>query len=110
MSKTLNARIAEHSATAAESGGPLVETAPLPAGAQFLNVIEAVFSGMARAIIHSSDYADVAAARAAIDRYLADRNAAFLRNPRRAGRSIWGKEPALTVFSDAGTCKDPLYR
>jgi hypothetical protein len=34
----------------------LVDTAPLPAGAQFLNVIESVFSGMARAIIHNSDY------------------------------------------------------
>ena len=27
--------------------GPTVATAPLPAGAQFLNVIESVFSGMA---------------------------------------------------------------
>src|ERR1700722_2787875 len=29
-------------------------TAPLPAGAQFLNVIESVFSGMSRAVIHNS--------------------------------------------------------
>jgi transposase len=29
---------------------PIVELAPLPAGAQFLNVIESVFSGMSRAI------------------------------------------------------------
>jgi DDE superfamily endonuclease len=38
---------------------PMVETAPLPARAQFLNVIESVFSGMARAIIHNSDYKSV---------------------------------------------------
>lgn len=42
-----------------EHGTPLVKLAPLPAGAQFLNVIESVFSGMAKAIIHNSDYASV---------------------------------------------------
>jgi len=36
---------------------------PLPAGAQFLNVIESVFSGMARAIIHNSDYESLKHAR-----------------------------------------------
>jgi hypothetical protein len=41
---------------------------PLPAGAQFLNVIESVFSGMARAIIHNSDYPSPIAATEAIDR------------------------------------------
>lgn len=40
-------------------GHPRVETAPIPAGAQFLNVIESVFSGMARAIIHNSNYPSV---------------------------------------------------
>ena len=48
-------------------GGPLIETSPLPAGAQFLNVIESVFSGMARAIIHNSDYKSMDVAKAAID-------------------------------------------
>jgi hypothetical protein len=33
-----------------------VELAPLLASAQFLNVIELIFSGMARAIIHNSNY------------------------------------------------------
>ncbi len=33
------------------------------AGAQFLNVIESVFSGMARAIIHNSDYPSLDAGR-----------------------------------------------
>jgi hypothetical protein len=69
-----------------------------------------VFSGMARAIIHNSDYADVAAAKAAIDRHLAERNAGFLRHPRRAGQKIWGKEPAVAVFSEAGNFKDPLFQ
>jgi hypothetical protein len=34
---------------------PEVVLVPLPASAQFLNVIESVFSGMARAIIHNSN-------------------------------------------------------
>ena len=38
---------------------PLVELMPLPSGAQFLNVIESVFSGMARAILHNSNYESV---------------------------------------------------
>lgn len=59
MSKQLFARIDAHSAAVVNGGGSLVETAPLPAGAQFLNVIESVFSGMARAIIHNSDYRSV---------------------------------------------------
>jgi hypothetical protein len=33
--------------------GPTVETAPLPARGQFLNVIESIFSGMSRAIIQT---------------------------------------------------------
>ena len=38
---------------------PIVDLAPLPSSAQFLNVIESVFSGMAKAIIHNSDYQSV---------------------------------------------------
>src|SRR5262249_4218903 len=34
--------------------GPRLELVPLPSSAQFLNVIEAVFSGMKRAVIHNS--------------------------------------------------------
>jgi hypothetical protein len=44
-----------------------VDTAPLPARAQFLNVIESIFSGMARATIHNSNYQSVTEAKAAID-------------------------------------------
>ena len=46
---------------------PLVKLAPLPARAQFLNVIESVFSGMARAVIHNSDYASVDECKRAIE-------------------------------------------
>jgi hypothetical protein len=76
---------------AAYDRAPRIEILPLPAQAQFLNVIESVFSGMARAIIHS-DYVSVADAQAAISRYLDDRNRSFAAAPRRAGRSIWGRE------------------
>jgi transposase len=48
---------------------PAVELVPLPSCAQFLNVIESVFSGMARAIIHNSDYESAEAVRLCIDRY-----------------------------------------
>ena len=76
----------------AEHGTPLVELAPLPACAQFLNVIESVFSGMARAIIHNSDYESVETTKAAIDRYFAERNDYFQQHPQRAGKKLWGKE------------------
>jgi hypothetical protein len=62
------------------------EDSPLPAGAQFLNVIESVFSGMAKGIIHTSDYPSAEAAKDAIDRYFKERNDHFLRFPKRAGR------------------------
>jgi len=62
ISRRLGEHIEEHNATAGSKCRPLVETAPLPAGAQFLNVIESVFSGMARAIIHNSDYRSIDAA------------------------------------------------
>jgi hypothetical protein len=60
--------------------------------AQFLNVIESIFSGMARAIIHNSDYKSVDDAKSAIDCYFDERNRHFLAYPRRAGNKIWGKE------------------
>jgi transposase len=88
---------------------PHVELAPLPASAQFLNVIESVFSGMAKAIIHHSDYESVEVCKAAIDRYFAERNASFLANPRRAGRIIWGKEATPSRFSASNNCKSPKY-
>ena len=92
-----------------ETAGPTVALAPLPSGAQFLNVIESVFSGMARAIIANSNYASLDEARAAIDRYIQERNEKFKCTPKRAGGSIWGKERELPRFSESNNCKDPLY-
>jgi transposase len=110
ISKRLCQRVEEHNASILGGGGLMVETAPLPSGAQFLNVIESIFSGMARSIIHNSDYKTLDEAKAAIDRYFADRNAHFLHHPRRAGKKIWGKERELAEFSEANNCKDPRYR
>jgi hypothetical protein len=90
----------------AAHGTPLVELAPLPACAQFLNVIESVFSGMSRAVIQNSDYESVEAAKGAIDRHFADRNAHFQANPKRAGRKIWGQETTPSEFSASNNCKD----
>lgn len=88
---------------------PLVRLAPLPSCAQFLNVIESVFSGMARAILHNSDYQSVDACKAAIDRHFRERNQHFKSCPKRAGNKIWGKELVPPVFDEANNCKDPRY-
>jgi hypothetical protein len=50
-----------HVVAAAATIGERVNTTS--AGAQFLNVIESVFSGMARAIIHNSNYGSIDAAK-----------------------------------------------
>jgi len=89
---------------------PQVTLAPLPRSAQFLNVIESVFSGMARAIIHNSDYQSTVDCQSAIDRYFSDRNTHFKLFPSRAGNKIWGKERVPSAFSESSNCKDPLYR
>jgi transposase len=69
--------------------GPKVELVPLPASAQFLNVIEAVFGGMKRAVIHDSDYASVDEMKTAISTPFVERNDFFTKNPKRAGNKIW---------------------
>jgi hypothetical protein len=91
------------------TGSARIDVAPLPAGSQFLNVVESVFSGMARAIIHNSDYASVEEAKHAIDRYFSERNEFFRAHPRRAGKKIWGQERAPAAFSEASNHKDPRY-
>lgn len=110
MSKQLARRIASNNVMAEVTGSTRVETAPLPAGAQFLNVIEAVFSGMARAVLHNSDYPSVDAAKRAIDRHFAERNLYFQVHPKRAGNKIWGGERESTTFSESSNHKDPRYR
>ncbi|NLV44045.1 MAG: IS630 family transposase [Candidatus Hydrogenedentes bacterium] len=89
---------------------PFVMLAPLPASAQFLNVIESVFSGMARAILHNSDYQSVEECKSTIDKYFEERNRAFRENPKRAGNKIWGKEPVTAQFASTNNCKDRNWR
>jgi len=88
---------------------PKIQLCPLPACAQFLNVIESVFSGMSRAIIHNSDYNSVDECKQAINKYFEDRNNHFIANPKKAGNKIWGKERVVAKFSDSNNCKDPRY-
>ncbi|MGJ4951483.1 IS630 family transposase [Bradyrhizobium sp. HKCCYLS20291] len=108
VSKKLLERIDIHNVGAGNKG-PQVAIASLPARAQFLNVIESVFSGMARAIIHNSDYESIEEAKRAIDRYFCERNVHFERNPGRAGGKLWGKERVSPEFSSSNNCKDPRF-
>jgi transposase len=109
ISKRLSERVEANNVMAYITDSTYVELAPLPAGAQFLNVIESVFSGMARAIIHNSNYQSKDDAKVAIDRYFTDRNQYFLANPKRAGDRIWGKERVPASFAESNNCKDPRY-
>ncbi|MDB5129792.1 IS630 family transposase [Mucilaginibacter sp.] len=89
---------------------PIIELAPLPASAQFLNVIESVFSGLARSVIHHSDYASIGHCQAAIDRHFQERNRHFALHPKKAGKKIWGQERTVAEFRDSHNCKDPAWR
>jgi transposase/uncharacterized protein YerC len=109
ISQNLNMHIKQRNGEALTERYPVVKTAPLPAGAQFLNIIESVFSGMARAIIHNSDYSSVEAAKDAIERYYAERNEYFRTHPKKAGHKVWGQERIRSEFHDSNNCKDPLY-
>ena len=93
-----------------EHNSPLVKLAPLPSSAQFLNVIESVFSGMARAIIHNSNYSSVGECKNAINRYFEERNKNYKENPKKAGNKIWGKELVEPVFRESNNCKNPNWR
>jgi transposase len=110
VSKDLVTHLEKINQGAIAEGFPIVKTAPLPAGAQFLNVIESVFSGMAKAIIHNSDYPSAEVAREAIDRYFLDRNKHFSEHPEKAGKKIWGMERVPSAFAEGQNCKDPMYQ
>lgn len=84
---------------------PEIILVPLPTKAPHLNVIESVFSGMARSVIHHSDYESVEECTAAIDKYFNKRNLHFSKNPKRAGQKIWGKEKVKPVFHKANICR-----
>jgi transposase len=86
--------------------GPLIELVPLPTSSQFLDVIEAVFSGMKRAVIHHSNYRDVSEMKKAISLHFTERNAHFLENPRRAGKQIWN----IDFFDDNENIRSGNYR
>jgi len=89
---------------------PIVKLAPLPTSAQFLNVIESVFSGMAKAVLHNSDYQTVSECKYAIDFYFSERNKYFINNPKRAGKKIWGNELVKPAFKESNICKDKRWR
>jgi len=93
-----------------ENNTPIVKLAPLPAGAQFLNIIESIFSGMAKAVLHNSDYQSVSECKEAIDLYFSERNRNFINNPKRAGKKIWGDELVKPVFKESNICKDKRWR
>jgi transposase len=86
--------------------GPVIKLAPLPSTTQYLNVIESVFGGLARAVIHNSDYGSMDECKAAIDLHFSERNRHFLEHPQRAGRKIWGKEPVVPEFKDNHVCRN----
>lgn len=72
--------------------GPHIEVIPLPSNAQFLNVIEAVFGGMKKAVICNSDYPSAQYMQEAIGRHFEERNQFYRNNPKRAGDKIWDKQ------------------
>ena len=106
----LKAHILQINETADKNGNatPYVELTPLPSSAQFLNVIESVFSGLARAVVHNSNYQSVDECKMAITTYFSERNAHFKTFPKRAGKMIWGKERVKPVFDETNNCADPL--
>jgi transposase len=92
--------------TRSTGDGPIIELVPLPTSSQFLDVIEAVFSGMKRAVVHHSDYRDVPEMKQAISRHFTERNAFFQENPRRAGKKIW----EVDFFDDNENIRSGNYR
>lgn len=84
---------------------PVIKLAPLPACTQFLNVIESVFAGLAKAVIHNSDYTCVDECKKAISLHFDSRNKHFKANPKHAGRKIWGKEIVKARFSENQHCR-----
>jgi len=88
---------------------PKIILKPLPARAQFLNVIESVFSGMSNSVIQNSNYDSVDEMKKAIDRYFEERNNFFRQNQHSAGNKIWGRERTKPTFSVSNNCKTPFF-
>lgn len=105
-SGAINAWITQNNQRSEETGAvPLVEVVPLPAKAQFLNVVESVISGLKRAVIVNSDYPSAEAMQAAIYKHFEARNRYYLDNPKRAGNKIWD-----AALFDADSLPGGLFR
>ena len=92
--------------TSSSAFGPTIHLVPLPTSSQFLDVIEAVFSGMKKAVIHHSDYQSEDEMKAAISRHFVERNGYFRDNPKRAGNKIW----EIDFFQDMESLNSGNYR
>ena len=92
--------------TRAQGSGPIIDLVPLPSSAHFLNVIEAVFSGMKRAVIHFSNYLSTEEMKNAISTHFRERNEFFLENPKRVGNKIW----EVDFFDDHNNILSGNYR
>jgi transposase len=86
--------------------GPAIYLVPLPTSSQFLDVIEAIFSGMKKAVIHHSNYRSEEEMKVAISRHFVERNEYFLANPKRAGKKIWD----VDFFTDPENIRSGDYR
>jgi len=86
--------------------GPIIDLVPLPSCSQFLDVIEAVFSGMKRAVIHHSNYQSEEEMKSVISLHFKERNDYFKKNPKRAGKKIWD----IDFFKDYDNLKSGNYR
>lgn len=86
--------------------GPMIEFIPLPTSSQFLNVIESIFSGMKRAVVHHSDYRSPEEMKLAISTHFKERNDYFINNPKRAGKKIW----EVDFFLNYNNIKSGDYR
>ncbi|MEN6439988.1 MAG: IS630 family transposase [Syntrophobacter sp.] len=104
-SKTVSKLIDKMNSDARNGIGPSIEIVPLPNNSQFLNVIESVFSGMKKAVVHNSDYQLAEEMRVAIAKHFESRNAFFKENPKRAGNKIWDKQ-----FFDLDRIKGGVFK
>ena len=106
-SQTLVSWLELFNAETEKSGiGPIIEFIPLPTCSQFLDIIESVFRGMKRAVIHNSDYQSETEMKTAISQHFRDRNDYFKGNPKRAGNKIW----EIDFFQDYNNIKSGTYR
>src|SRR5260370_18578933 len=61
--------------------GPAIYLVPLPTSSQFLDVIEAIFNGIKKAVIHHSKYRSEGEMKGAVSANFFEQNEYFLANP-----------------------------